>query len=215
MFKLDKVKYIQERSGIALFVASHRGNINMVRSLITIGAQINYKSSFGRTPIMISIASDKMQVVDLLLEAKVDIDVEDLNGDNVVDLAKKYNNKLGQHRLAQFKWKKRTEEELKNKKNAKKNEEIPVFNETRLPHQVFDSSKKTWFKGNFMQVYMAHLVPPDEYSGTKLGAPKSIGIAGLLYILFHIFILLHTWKFKTNFDLCLIFERNARYIYSK
>lgn len=37
MFKLDKVKYIKERSGIALFVASHRGNISLVRSLLSIG----------------------------------------------------------------------------------------------------------------------------------------------------------------------------------
>ena len=127
---------------------------------------------------MIALAADKIPIVDMLLDANVDIDVEDLNGENAVHLAKKFNNKLGQHRLAQFKWKKRTEDEIKQKKVSKGHQEMPVFSETRLPHQVFDSSKKTWFKGNFMQVYMAHLVPPDEYSGTKLSAPKSIGIAG-------------------------------------
>jgi hypothetical protein len=37
MFKMDKVKYIKERSGIALFTAAHRGNVNLVRSLIAIG----------------------------------------------------------------------------------------------------------------------------------------------------------------------------------
>lgn len=137
---------------------------------------------------MIAIASDKIQIVDILLDANVDIDLEDTNSDTVVTIAKKFNNKLGQHRLAQFKWKKRTEEELKNKKEAKQTEDKPVFTETRLPHQVFDSSKRTWFKGDFMQVYMAHLVPPDEYSGTNFSAPKSVGIAGL-FISFSIIIL--------------------------
>lgn len=178
MFKKDKEKYISERSGIALFVACHRGNINMVRSLISTGAQINYKSSFGRTPIMIALAADKIQIVDILLDACVDIDIEDENDENAVIIAKKFNNKLGQHRLAQFKWKKRTEEEIQTKKNSKIAENKPVFMETRLPHQIFDSSQKTWFKGDFMQVYMANLVPPDEFSGTKLSAPKSVGIAG-------------------------------------
>lgn len=127
---------------------------------------------------MIALASDKIQIVDILLDACVDIEIEDMNGETAVQVAKKFNNKLGQHRLAQFKWRKRTEEEIKTKKEAKHTEQQTVFNEKRLPHQIFDSSQKTWFKGNFMQIYMAHLVPPDEYSGTKLSAPKSIGIAG-------------------------------------
>ena len=63
-----------------------------------------------------------------------------------------------------------------NKKNKKEPDEI--FSETRLPHQIFDSSKKTWFKGNFMQVYMMQLCPQSEYSGGSLSAPKSIGKEG-------------------------------------
>jgi hypothetical protein len=54
----------------------------------------------------------------------------------------------------------------------------PQFSDDRLPHQVFDSSKKTWMKGQFMQMYMAQLVPLGEYSGGRFSAPKSIGLEG-------------------------------------
>ena len=37
MYTKDKAKYISERSGIALFIASHRGNFNLVKELIAHG----------------------------------------------------------------------------------------------------------------------------------------------------------------------------------
>lgn len=37
MFKKEKLNYMIERSGIALFIAAHRGNLNLVKSLITNG----------------------------------------------------------------------------------------------------------------------------------------------------------------------------------
>ena len=97
-------------------------------------------------------------------------------------ISKKFNNKLGTHKLAQFKWKKRTEDEIKAKKSSTKIEEVNVFPETRLPHQIFDSSKKTWIKGKFGAVYMMHLVPDNEFSGTKLSAPRSVGKEGMFIV---------------------------------
>ncbi len=84
-------------------------------------------------------------------------------------------------RLAQFKWKKRLEEEIKSKKEVKVQKEVPVFlSDDRLPHQVFDSSKKTWLKGEFMQMYMAQLVNQGEFSGSSFAAPRSVGMEGNL-----------------------------------
>lgn len=37
MFKKDRVKYITDRSGIALFIASHRGNLQLLKDLIRNG----------------------------------------------------------------------------------------------------------------------------------------------------------------------------------
>ena len=37
MYRMDKQKYIQERGGIALFIASHRGNLELVKGLLNHG----------------------------------------------------------------------------------------------------------------------------------------------------------------------------------
>lgn len=37
MFKKDRVKYITDRSGIALFIAAHRGNIELLKGLVSYG----------------------------------------------------------------------------------------------------------------------------------------------------------------------------------
>lgn len=126
---------------------------------------------------MQSVVANRIHIIDFLLDQNVDIDAMDINGDSALTIARKFNNKAGQYRLTQFKWKKRTEAEMKAKrKNPQEPDEI--FSETRLPHQIFDSSKKTWFKGNFMQVYMMQVCPQSEFSGGSLSAPKSIGKEG-------------------------------------
>lgn len=140
-------------------------------------ANINYTTGFGRTPVMVAVVADKIDIIDLLLKHNVDIEVCDINGECAIDIAKKFNNKLGQHRLVQFKWRKRTEEEMKKKLEAlKKNNGIIPINDDRLPHQIYDSQQKTWFKGDYIQIYMAQLVTPSEYSGTGFSAPKTLKI---------------------------------------
>lgn len=62
------------------------------------GGDINYKSSFGRTPIQIAVVADQMKIIDFLLENDADVEVSDLNGDNAISTAKKFSNKLAQHR---------------------------------------------------------------------------------------------------------------------
>ncbi|CAF0933556.1 unnamed protein product [Brachionus calyciflorus] len=172
MFTRDKGKYVKERGGIALFIASHRGNLDLVKGLLSHGADINYKSALGRTALMVSVVANKTDIIEYLLENNANIDLVDINGDTALSIAKKFNNKLGQHKLTQFKWKKRTEAELKSKN---KDNDDEIFPEKRLPHQIFDSSKKTWIKGKFMQMYMMQLVPQREFSGSGLSAPKSVG----------------------------------------
>lgn len=59
---------------------------------------MNYKSSFGRTPIQVSVVADQMKMIDFFLENNADVDLSDISGDNPVMTAKKFNNKLAQHR---------------------------------------------------------------------------------------------------------------------
>jgi ankyrin repeat protein len=126
---------------------------------------------------MVAVVADKIDVIDLLLKHNVDIEVCDINGESAIDIAKKFNNKLGQHRLVQFKWRKRTEEEMRKKLEAlkKNNGLIPIIDD-RLPHQIYDSQQKTWFKGDYIQMYMAQIVEPNEFSGTGFSAPKTLKI---------------------------------------
>ena len=178
MLSRHKQRYLQDRGGIALFIAAHRGNLPLVKELLAHGASVNYSSAFGRTPIMVSIVANRPTVIDYLLEHHSNIDLCDINGDSALTIAKKFNNKLGQYKLTQYNWKKRTQAEINSKKQANEADEDandPVFNETRLAHQIYDSSKKTWLKGSLMQVYMMHLVPDNEFSGSRLDAPKSVG----------------------------------------
>ncbi len=37
MFQRDRISYIKERAGMALFIASHRGNLDLVKTLIEHG----------------------------------------------------------------------------------------------------------------------------------------------------------------------------------
>lgn len=139
------------------------------------GANVNYSSSYGRTPMMVAVVANRTEIIDHLLEKDANIDTLDINGDTALTIAKRFNNKLGQYRLTQYKWKKRTEAELKHRKQSEQNNNDDIFGDKRLPHQVFDSSKKTWLKGDFMQIYMMQLAPYSEFSGNSLSAPKSVG----------------------------------------
>lgn len=147
-----------------------------------LGAHINYASGYGRTPIMVSVVAYNSDVIDYLLERDVNIDMKDINGDTALTIAKKFNNKVGQYRLTQHKWKKRTEAERKKSREAAAAEDAEDLSGGSggggyLPHQVFDSAKKTWLKGDFMQIYMMHLTgKPEEFSGSALSAPKSVGM---------------------------------------
>lgn len=131
---------------------------------------------------MVSVVAYNSDVIDYLLERDVNIDMKDINGDTALAIAKKFNNKVGQYRLTQHKWKKRTEAERKKSREAAAAEDAENLSGSGggggyLPHQVFDSGKKTWLKGDFMQIYMMHLTgKPEEFSGSSLSAPKSVGM---------------------------------------
>lgn len=121
---------------------------------------------------MVAVVANQTDIIDYLLEKDVNIDLKDINGDTALTIAKKFNNKLGQYRLTQHKWKKRTEAERKKSKEKSAEDELDGEDQrypAALPHQVFDSSKKTWLKGDFMQIYMMQLTGmSDEFSGGAL-----------------------------------------------
>jgi hypothetical protein len=176
MLSNDKKKYILERSGIALFILAHRGNIVFLKRLIEEHeANINYQSIYGRSPLMIAVSNNKLDIIEYMLDQKTNIDLEDINGNNALDIAKMFNNKQSLNRLTQFKWKDRINSSIRDKK---KNIELDTFNELfddRSTHQLFDSTKKTWLSGKNSQTYMMKIEPIREFSGSNMSAPVSIG----------------------------------------
>lgn len=185
MFKKDRKAYIQERSGIALFILAHRGNVPVIKNLLDEhNAHVNYSSMFGRTPLMVAVANNKLEIIDALLNKDANIEIEDMNGDDAFGIAKLFNNKQSLNRLTQHKWKKRIQSGSKSSKKAtdlgSSLDDENIFTDGRCAYQMFDSSKKTWLKGDFMQMYMMNLVPGREFSGSHLSAPHSVGREGIV-----------------------------------
>lgn len=123
---------------------------------------------------MVSVVNDKIDIVNLLLEKNADIDLCDEHGENALDIARKFKNKIGQNSLLVYKWNKRAEKTLKSKKKTDGGH-LPSI-EDRFDHQLYDSSKRTWLKGDFQQVYMMQLKAYEDFSGTGFDAPRSLKI---------------------------------------
>lgn len=128
---------------------------------------------------MVAVVADRTDIVQLLLEHNADVDICDVKNENAIDIAKKFNNKFGQNTLIEFKWRKRTEAAMKKKREEMNSSELSN-KEDRFAHQIFDSNHKTWFKGDYAQVYMQQLIPCGEFSGTGFSAPKSVKNKGNL-----------------------------------
>jgi hypothetical protein len=129
---------------------------------------------------MVSVVNDKIDIVNLLLEKNADIDLCDEHGDTALDIARKFKNKIGQNSLLVYKWNKRATKSLNLKKKilTENGGQLPSIDD-RFDHQLYDSSKKTWLNGNFAQVYMMQLKAYEDFSGTGLGAPKSLKIKSI------------------------------------
>lgn len=41
-----------------------------------------------------------------------------------------------------------------------------------MMHQQFDSAYPTWLKGRYAQVYFCQTLPPGEFAGTGISAPR-------------------------------------------
>jgi hypothetical protein len=132
---------------------------------------------------MVSVVNDQINIVNYLLEKNADIDLCDENGDSALDIARKFKNKIGQNSLLVFKWNKRAKNVL-----GKTGGKLPVIDD-RFACQMHDSSKKTWLKGDFAQLYMMQLRGPNEFSGSGFAAPKSIKFRSMLchHLLYKVF----------------------------
>ena len=124
---------------------------------------MNGSTSLGHTPLHVAAAQGHGHMVDLLLENGADIDAVDKKGENALAAACRFDHKDCERHLFLFRWQQRA-------KHMKPQEVRELF-----AHQFHDSINPVWLKGNVAQVYYTQILPPGEFQGTGLGAPKRRG----------------------------------------
>ncbi len=76
-------------------------------------------------------------------------------------MATKFNHKGCERQIFLFSWQQRA-------KNLKPAKEHGLF-----AHQYFDSAYPVWLKGERAQIYYSQILPPQEFQGGALNAPRN------------------------------------------
>ena len=80
---------------IELIIAADKGDINTVRALLNIGADVNAKNRQGRTALIAAAESGHTNTVKLLLENGADVNAKDIYGETaLIRAAKKGHTKI-------------------------------------------------------------------------------------------------------------------------
>ncbi|PIK43023.1 hypothetical protein BSL78_20120 [Apostichopus japonicus] len=154
-------EWIAERAFVALCIAAHRGHVMLVQRLIEGGADVKAKTPNGRTALHIAGAQGMNSAVEVLLNNGSVIEDPDNDGKTPLVLAGLWGHKSCERQIFLFQWQQRA---AKHK---------PVEDKGgRLAHQMFDSKLKTWLEGPYAQMYYSQIVPPGEFTGTSLSAPR-------------------------------------------
>ncbi|XP_061162439.1 microtubule-associated protein 9-like [Saccostrea echinata] len=90
---------VRERATAALFIAAYSGLVKMCNLLISIGVNMNGSTHFGRTALHAAVCKDRIQIVNMLLDAGASVHVYDRYSQSPVDVAKSYNSFQCEKRL--------------------------------------------------------------------------------------------------------------------
>ena len=161
LFK-TKAALAAERAGVALFIAAHRGNSHLIRRLVEEAkADVNMKTSFGRSPLHAAASQGHSNAIDLMLEKGASMDISDVQGKSALNIASQWGFKDSERHLFLFQWQTRAASVKPRRKNK-----------TLMMHQQFDSGFPIWMKGRHAQVYFCQTLPPGEFAGTGISAPR-------------------------------------------
>ncbi|XP_071482334.1 uncharacterized protein [Diadema antillarum] len=161
MREKSKQAWIADRAFVALCIAAHRGHVNLVQRLIVGGADVHAKTANGRTALHIAAAQGKNNAVEVLLNNGATIDDPDIENKSPLVLAGLWGHKSCERQIFLYQWQQRAAKQK------------PIARTTgRMAHQMYDSKLKTWMKGAYSQMYTARILPPGEFSGSGLDAPR-------------------------------------------
>jgi len=158
----SKVNVARDRAAVALFIAAHRGNSQLIRSLIdNANANVNMKTPYGRSPLHVAASQGHSISIDTMLEKGAAIDDPDSQGKTPLMIASQCGFKDSERHLFLFQWQQRAAKIKRRKKSS-----------SLMMHQQFDSNFPVWFKGTQAQLYFCQTLPPGEFAGTGLSAPR-------------------------------------------
>ncbi|KAI8504711.1 Ankyrin repeat domain-containing protein 60 [Branchiostoma belcheri] len=160
--------WFAERAAVALFIASNRGHLDLMHSLMEEGADVNATTPSGRTALHAAAARGRGECVDILLEKGARINAADREGKTALTIAADSNHKKTERHLFLFQWQVRATQMRANGSSQ---------DVTLKAHQLFDSKTPTWLKGTQGQLYFAQILPPGEFQGTGFSSPKSMKFA--------------------------------------
>ncbi|CAH8626584.1 unnamed protein product [Schistosoma rodhaini] len=154
--------YIASRLNTALLFASGLGLANVCNTLICLGANVNAKTKFGRTPLHIAAAHlSSGEIITDLVNRGANIKTKDIFGETALDIARRYGNRHVIKQILRLSW-------LQRCKSAK-----PQYSNIPLrAFQMCDSAYPKWRRNLNGQIYLQKLTPRGEYLGSRLDAPK-------------------------------------------
>ncbi|GCB66142.1 uncharacterized protein [Scyliorhinus torazame] len=159
----QKKAWIAERAFVALFIAAHRGHINMVNFLLMNGANPNTKTRNGHTALHMAVIMGKSECIDQLLLHGAEVDDVNNEGQTLLDLAQISGRPENFSKIYQVQWMNRKSDVRESSLMAKS---------ALFAHQKYDSTLKTWRTGTHGKIYMANLLIPGEPRGGQVGERK-------------------------------------------
>ena len=158
----NRVLSSKERSSVALYIASHRGHNHLLKALVDdADADVNMKTPFGRTPLHAAASQGHSNTIDLMLEKGASMDESDIQGNTPLMVASQCGFKDSERHLFLFQWQTRAAKTKARKKN-----------DSLMMHQQFDSAFPIWLRGQHAQRYYCSTLPPGEFAGTGIDAPR-------------------------------------------
>jgi len=168
-----RVKWFRERASVALYIAAHRGHVNLIQKLLSTGVDLAATTKHGRNVLHFAASGGKNQSVDALLANGAGdlINVDDNLGQTPLQVAAVHNHKSCERRLFLFQWRKRA---IYMKKSPQPTED------DLMAHQLFDSKHNLRYTGKDFQTYQCQVLRPQEFQGSGLSSKRSDNYVNLV-----------------------------------